>query len=92
MHFDEAYYYNRKYLKLQDFADNRWHKEDNKLFANSTDILDTSKPISQLNTTQKIYKTYPYSNRFCILLFLSNIPDFVKDEKHYNKDDVISEN
>ena len=50
IHFDEAYYFNKKDLKSQEFADNEWYKEDDKFFTYPTDILDANKPISEYNT------------------------------------------
>ena len=43
-YFDEAHFYDRKDLKSQEFADDEWYKKDDKLFADPTNILDTSKP------------------------------------------------
>ncbi len=45
VHFNEAHRYDRKDLKPQAFADDKWQKEDNELFADPIDILATSKPI-----------------------------------------------
>ncbi len=92
VHCDKAHHYDRMDLQPQNFADNEWHKEDDELFANPTDILDASEPIPQLDTTQKIYETYPYSDEFCISSLLSDIPDLVGGEKHHNEDNVTPEN
>ena len=92
VYFDEIYRYNRKDLKPQDFADDEWHKKDDELFADPTDSFAISKPISQLDTTQKIYETYPYFDEFRTSSPFSDIPDLMGDKKHHDKDDVTPEN
>ena len=49
-HFNKAHLYDRNNLKLQKFPDNEWHKKDNELFADHTDILDISKPTPEWHT------------------------------------------
>ncbi len=62
LHFDEAHRYDKKDLKLQDFAYDKWHKEDDELFADPTDILDVDEPILELNSIpHKGFETNPYS-------------------------------
>ena len=73
MHFDAIHHYDRKDLKPQDFANDKWHKEDNELFADPINIFDVSKPISPLVTTRKIYETYPYSDELRISSLFSDI-------------------
>ncbi len=50
LHFDEAHCYDKKDLKPQDFADDKWHKEDDELFADPIDILDADESILELNS------------------------------------------
>lgn len=76
MHFDKIHNYNK----------------NNKLFVDFTNILDANKPISQLNTNWKSYKTNLYFDESCALLPLLNIPDLVKNEEYNKKDTVTSEN
>lgn len=93
MYFDKAYRYNRKYLKPGEFADDAQHIEDDKLFADLTDILDASKSVSEFNTIPcKSNKTYPYPNKSCGLSPLTDILDLVGDKKHYEEDNAFSEN
>lgn len=72
-------------------TNNKWHKENNELFADLTDILNASKPISPFNTIQKSYKTYVYFDESHLLSPLSNISNSVKDEKYPKKDNVTPE-
>ncbi len=61
MHFDEAYCYNKKDLKPQDFAQDEEQEEDDAFFAELTNIYNASKPNSELDTiSQKNSDTYPY--------------------------------
>ncbi len=62
LHFGEAHSYDKKDLKPQDFPDDEWHKEDDELFADPTDILDADEPIFELNSIpHKGFETNPYS-------------------------------
>ena len=80
MHFDEAHHYDKKDLKLQEFADDEWQKGDNELFADPTDILDASKPTPEFNTI--LNKTYSYSDDLRGSSPLSDISDLAGDEEH----------
>lgn len=89
MYFDDAHHYNKKNLKPQDFTNNEYHKEDNEFFADSTDILDASKLISEFNTI--LHKSsYSYPNKSRDLSSLSKISDLVGDKEYYKEDDAIS--
>lgn len=89
MHFDEAHRYDKKDLKPQDFADNEWHKKDDELFADFTDILDASKPITELNSIpRKSFETYPYSEKSRASSPLLDIPDSVEDEGHKESNEI----
>lgn len=89
MHFYKAHCYDKKALKSQEFANNEWHKEDNKLFVDFTNILDTTEPSPEFNI---IYckNSYPYPDESRSLSSLSNIPDPVKNKEHYKKNDTTS--
>lgn len=50
VHFDKRHFYSKKNHKHQEFAQNKWNKEDNKLLANITNILDANNPIFKHNT------------------------------------------
>ncbi len=63
VHYDEANRYYKKDLIFQDFAYNEWHKEDDELFADCTDILDASEAIFDLKMIpEKGFEMYPYSD------------------------------
>lgn len=80
MHFDEAHCYDEKDLKLQNFADNQGYKKDDELFADLTDILDTSIPIPELNTIlHKSFFFYP--DKLLGSSPLSDFRDLVEDEE-----------
>lgn len=82
MYSDKTHHYNRKDLKPEEFTDNEWHNKDDELFANSTDILYASKPISEWNNiSSKSFKTYLYSNELCGSSPLLDISNLVRDEK-----------
>lgn len=73
--------------------DNKWHKEDNKLFANPIDILDTNKSTLKFNTIfYNNFKTYPYLDKLYSLSFILDIQDLRKDKEYYKKDDATFEN
>ncbi len=89
LHFDEAYRYDKKDLKPQDFTDDEWHKEDDELFADPTDIVDADEPILELNSIpHKELETNPYSEESCTSSPLSDIPDSVGDEEEKNNNDT----
>lgn len=89
VYFDEAYHYDKKDLKPQEFAYNEWYKKDDKFFKDLTDILDASKPTSKFNTIScKNSQTYPNFNKLCSLLLLSNIPDSVGHKKDYKNNNT----
>ena len=92
VHFDEAHRYDKKDLKPQDFADDEWHKEDDELFADPTDIIDASEPFSEFSTIpQRSSETNPYFDNSRNSSPLSDIPDSVGDEEHYEEDDATPE-
>ena len=89
LHFDEAHRYDKKDLKPQDFADDEWHKEDDELFADPTDILDADEPILELNSIpHKGFETNPYFEESRASSTLSDIPDSLKDEEEKNNNDT----
>ena len=91
-HFDEAHLYDRKDLKPQEFADDEWHKKDDELFADPTDILDASEPTPEWHTIpRKSSQTYPYSDESRSSSPLSDIPDPVGDQEHEEEDGATSE-
>ena len=92
MYFDQAYHYDKKNLKLADFADNKWHKKDDKLFADPTNIIDASKSFFKLSTIpQRSSETNPYFDNLYNSSLFSNIPDLVGDKEHYEEDDSTPE-
>ncbi len=89
LHFDKAHCYNEKFLKPQDFADDKWHKKDDELFADPTDILDTDELIFELNSIHhKGFGINPYSKESRSSSPLSDIPDSVGDEEEKNNNDT----
>lgn len=93
MHFNKPYHYNKKNLKLQDFANDKRHKEDNKLFANLTDIINASKLFFEFNIiSQKSSKANLYFDNLFNSLSLWDILNLVRDKEYYEKNDVILEN
>ena len=88
VYFDEAHHYNKKNLKSQEFANDEWQKEDDELFVDPTDILDTSEPTPEFNTIP--CKTYPYSNESCDSSPLSDIPDLVGDKEYDEEKNAFS--
>ena len=92
VHFHEAHLYDKKDLKPQEFADDEWHKEDDELFADPTDIQDTSEPTPEWHTIpRKSSQTHPYSDESRGSSPLSDIPDSVGDEEHYEENDATPE-
>ena len=84
VHFDEVHYYDKKDIKPKEFADDEWHKEDDELFANLRNILDTSKAIPDFNIILcKSFETYPYSNESRSLSSFLDIPYPVEDKEHH---------
>ncbi len=84
MYFDETHCYDRKYLKPEEFAVDKWHEEDDKLFADFTNIVDASESAPEFNTIPcKSNKIYFYSDKSCGLSWLSDISDRVGDRRHY---------
>lgn len=63
LHFDEAHRYDKKDLKPQDFSDDEWHKEDDELFADPTDIWDASEPNLELDTESRASSPPRFSGR-----------------------------
>lgn len=92
VHFDKANCYDRKDLKPKDFADDEWHKKDDKLLPDATDILDASKRICQFDTIQKIYEAYLYSIESCASSPFLDISDLVRDEKYHDEDEMTPKN
>ena len=90
MHFDEVHHYHKKDLKSQEFVDDEWQKEDNKLFADPTDVMDASEPTFKFNII--LCKTYPYSDELHGSSSLSDISDLVGDEEYNKENDAISDN
>ncbi len=89
LHFDEANCYDKKDLRPQDFAVDEWNKEDDELFADSTDILDADEPILELNSIpHKGFETNPYSEESRVSSPLSDIPDSVRDEEEENNNNT----
>ena len=67
--------------------DDEWHREDNELFADPTDILEANEPTSDSYTiTQKSPETYLYSDESHQSSPLSDIPDSVGDNEHHEGD------
>lgn len=92
MHFDKAYFYDRKDLKFRKFANNKLQKKDNKLFANSTNIWDAKELTFEFDTIFcKSHNIYHHSNKLCNLLFFLDILDLIKDKKNYKKDNATFE-
>ena len=82
LRFDEAHQYGKKYLKPQDFADDKWYKEDDELFADPTDILVDDEPIFELTSIRhKGFETNPHSKESRGSSALSDITDSVGDEE-----------
>ena len=77
-------------MNPQEFADDRWQKEDNELFADPTDMLDTSESTPEFNTIPG--KTYPYFDELYDSSPLSNIADPLGDKKYDEENDATSEN
>lgn len=92
VHFNESHCYDKKDLKPQDFADDKWHKEDVELFVDPTDILVASKSIPEFYSIPcKTYETYPYLDKSCGLSAFSNILNLVQDKEDSKKDNNNSE-
>ena len=67
-----------------------WYKKDNKLFADLTNILGTSKSTLEYNIIP--HKTYSYFDKLCNLSLFLEIPDSAGDEEYDKKDNTISKN
>lgn len=52
VYFDKTHRYNKKNLIPEDFVNNKWHKTDNKLFADPSDILNTNTDIDEESTSE----------------------------------------
>lgn len=52
VHFDKTHRYNKKNLIPEDFANNKWHKTDNKLFADPFDILNANTNTDEESTSE----------------------------------------
>lgn len=79
-------------MKSEEFAGDNWQKNDDELFADPTDIMDSSKPNPESYIIpRKSSKTYPYSDKSHGSSPLSNIPDPVGDEEHDKEDYATSE-
>lgn len=76
MQFDETHYYDNKGLDSQHFANNEQYEENNELFADLTDIMNTSKSTPKFSIIfHKSFGTYLYFKKSCSLSFLSDISD-----------------
>lgn len=95
VHYDEVYLYDRKDYKTQEFVNDEWHKEDNELFIDLTDIINASKPFSEFNTIpHKSSKNYLYfdESQSCDSTPFSDIVDLIGDKKHHDEGDTNCEN
>lgn len=82
----------KKNLKSKEYVDDQWQRYNDKLFANFTDIMDASKPISKSYTIlHKILKTYIYSDKSHGLSPYLDLFDPVRDKKHKKKDNTTFE-
>ena len=83
MYFDKANLYDRKNLKSQEFANDEWHKKDDELIADPTNILDASEPTLEWHTIPcKSSQTYSYSDESRSSSSLSDISDLVGVKEH----------
>ena len=79
----------KKDLKPQDFADDEWHKEDDKLFADPTDILDANESNLELNSIlHKGFETNLQSEELYASSLFSDIPGSVGDEEEEKNNDI----
>lgn len=89
MYFDKAHFYDKKNLKFQEFADDKWYKEDDKLFVNPTDIWDASKPSPEWHTiAYKNLQICPYFDKSCGLSPISDISNSVGDQEYEKEDNA----
>lgn len=90
MHFVKSHRYDTKDPKPQNFANNKWHNKDDELFADATYFLDSSKSVTQPNTTQRSYETPSYSIESRISSPFLDISDLMSAKKHHEEDDVTT--
>lgn len=80
-------------MKLKDFTNNEWQKDDDKFFVDHKNIMDASKLNSKCYTiSNKNLKTYLYFDELYGLLPFSNISDLMRDKKHDKKYHVTFKN